>query len=488
MKRMSIYFAAVFVLILMTFPVPVLSAETKDGMLSDIPVPVISTKITSTKNGVKLTISGTTAVDGYQIYMKAPGAKKFKLIKTLKQKTALKSSFTKKNLIDGKYVFKARAYRILEDGSKQTGEFCENVKVVIDTTPTLSEVIAATPELIEWVNPWERINPDEPADGDYWFNNKLKDGAVLEDGYVLRLVAIDKKQKNYAKDIPVVVDEEKMSITGVKSAGTVSLMIFAYASPDDAERHLNPIARSARQDVEIGYEKYADITFKNGFAYFGRYPQTKVTDKTVIAELDRLSKTANSQVITYKDDRYIYSEYSKCWCKDEKVEWVILEGTADSDSVTLMSSKVLLESGHSAWKEYSAGGSWKDSFVRNHLNGYNKSFDNIWAFDFFGVLFEGNTQRVLMEQTYKDCSDRVLLPSKKQLSKLTASERIRKATDLCKKSDLKGYWCIDSDGKGNICVVNPKGEFITNKAYQQDGQGFVPVIKVDLRKCNVKIK
>lgn len=448
-------------------------------------------KVTSAGDSVKFYIDPTDRADGYRIYMKAPRSEKYSLAKTLRKDGSVKRSYTLKKLSDGVYSFKVRAYRVI-DGKKVFGSYSPALSIEILPITDLPSLIARTPELLEFSSPMQfLVEEDASKIHPCNYGCQLKRGSELPvNNPVYRLYAIDYDEKSFIDDTPVPVDSVAMSVTPCMEPKQLSLMIFAFASEEDAARRVKPIARTARLDIQIGEQivKYADITFKNGYAYFGSYPQSKVSDKTLSAALDKAWTSCTSQILNYKGENYIYSEYGKYWCKSEPVEWIILDGSADSDTVTLMSSKVLLECGYSSWDGYEAGGLWKDSFVRNLLNGYNAHFKNIWTFDFFNVLFEGDTCRVLLEQSAGKCNDKVLLPSKDQLSKLNASQRILKASDLAIKADKKGYWCIDSDGKGNITAVDSNGKFTAYKAYSQDGQGYVPVIKVDLKHCNIYTK
>lgn len=454
--------------------------------------PEISAKVTKAGNGVKISVSKTADAEGYQIYMKAPGAKSYKRIKSIAKDGTVNRSYTKKNLDDGTYYFKVRAYRAA-DGKKIYGAYSKAVPVEIRTGGNgidLTEVIAGLPETIEFVNPrgvfGEASIRGEAKGQPCYYDFRLRQGEELPEGTVYRLLSIDHACTKLEESSCARVDGKAISVAPL-SEGTLCVMLFAYANEADADMYVNPIARSERLDIAIGdgdeVKIYADITFKDGYAYLGGYPQVKVTDSSLISALKNSPGSDDVAGYNYKGKWYIYCNGS--WYEERPIEWVILEGSATSDTVTLMSNKILLECGYSDYNGYKNGGNWKDSFVRSHLNVYNNRFNSIWTFSFMGIAFSGDTQRVLMEQSYKGCEDRILLPSKAQLSKLTAKQRIRKASELAKKADSQGYWCIDSDGKGSIALVKPNGEFTTHAAYRQDGEGYVPVIKVNLKKCNV---
>lgn len=471
---------------------PVQNVSAAEGETVKPAKPKITAKVTKAGNGVKITISKTSDADGYCIYMKAPGAKKYKKIKSVTKDGTAKRSYTKKKLEDGIYYFKVKAYRVV-DGTKVFGSYSKVESVEIGAGSNWEEIIATTPEIIEFVNPMgffgsASIQGDAKGQPCY-YDFRQKKGEELPKGAVYRLLSIDHAGTKLEQSSCATVDERAISVAPL-TKGTLSVMLFAYANEADADKHENPIARSGRLDITIGDQEddkiYADITFKKGYAYFGSYPQVKVTDSSIISALKNIPDADGVDGGEYNGKRYICCNNS--WYEERPIEWVILEGSADSDSVTLMSNKILLECGYSDWSGYEAGGNWKDSFVRYHLNGYNGSFKSIWTFAFARIAFPGDVARVLMDQSYDGCEDKILLPSKEQLSKLTASQRVRKASDLAKKADSHGYWCIDSDGKGNITLVKPDGTFTTHKAYQQDGEGYVSVIKVDLKKCNVYTK
>ena len=73
--------------------------------------PKITAKVAKNGTDVKITISKTTGADGFRIYMVAPKQSKYSKIKTIAKDGSAKRSYTKKNLADGKYSFKVRAYK-----------------------------------------------------------------------------------------------------------------------------------------------------------------------------------------------------------------------------------------------------------------------------------------------------------------------------------------------------------------------------------------
>ncbi len=73
--------------------------------------PKITAKVAKNGTDVKITISKTTGADGFRIYMVAPKQSKYSKLKTITKDGTAKRSYTKKNLADGTYSFKVRAYK-----------------------------------------------------------------------------------------------------------------------------------------------------------------------------------------------------------------------------------------------------------------------------------------------------------------------------------------------------------------------------------------
>ena len=78
--------------------------------------PSITLSTGADNKSITVTISKTKNADGYYIYMKAENDSKFKKVKTLKKDGTEVRSVTVKNLAEGKYSFKVKAY--LKQGSK----------------------------------------------------------------------------------------------------------------------------------------------------------------------------------------------------------------------------------------------------------------------------------------------------------------------------------------------------------------------------------
>jgi hypothetical protein len=95
--------------------------------------PKITVKVAKNGTDVKITISKTTGADGFRIYMVAPKQSKYGKIKTITKDGTAKRSYTKKNLADGKYSFKVRAYK--KSGNTTVwGKYSKVVSVTITSS------------------------------------------------------------------------------------------------------------------------------------------------------------------------------------------------------------------------------------------------------------------------------------------------------------------------------------------------------------------
>lgn len=106
MKIFKKAFVLIFVvgLILGIAPQEAAQAASKPGK------PTITLEALENGTAVKVTIQKTSGADGYKIVMKAPGATKYKKIKTLKKNGTTVRTYTVKGLKEGKYYFKVKAY------------------------------------------------------------------------------------------------------------------------------------------------------------------------------------------------------------------------------------------------------------------------------------------------------------------------------------------------------------------------------------------
>ena len=94
---------------------PVNSAEAKNK--NNPATPVISTVLQENGTDIKVTIEKTEKAEGYSILLKSPDKKKFKSVKTLKKDGTSERSYTIKDLTEGTYSVKVKAYKTV-DGKK----------------------------------------------------------------------------------------------------------------------------------------------------------------------------------------------------------------------------------------------------------------------------------------------------------------------------------------------------------------------------------
>jgi len=507
-------------LVICAFPVLNLKAASKPAS------PVIKLGKSSSADTVKLSITKTSGAEGYYIYMKGSFDSKYKKVKSLKKDGTAARSVSIKNLDSDLYSFKVKAYANI-NGKKVYSAYSNEVTVRITSIPKLIDIkIPKNGFRYEG-----KTYPKKSNKGSF----DISVDESLKDAF-LRLEFVDMSGNARPRDIDskLIINSEKLTFYFTAEASS-DLAIMAYANESDADNQVNPIACSDIINVEYrknGYSsgngasadpnftaptdngfdpnfteptddgtdpnytepeepKYADITFKNGKAYFGVFPQKKVSDSALIAELNKLQqKNPGSHPQEYNGKIYQLAtvRHIDSWYESSAVEWLILEGSAKSESVTLMANTCLLCTGFTDYPGFSAASEWKDSFLRSHLNVYGKKFDgSIWSFDIHGVLFGNQRERVLLDQKYGKCVDKIMLPTKAQIEKLSASERCIKASEMATIAGEYGYWLMDSAGSGKQYVVNTSGKITSAETWKQE-YGVVPVIKVSLKNCNIKEK
>ena len=92
--------------------------------------PKCSAKLTSAKTGIKITTAKAEYADGFYIYMKKAGEKKYHKVKKITKNGTAKRSYTVKNLEPGKYYIKIKAY-VKADGKTYKGKYSKTVSVVV---------------------------------------------------------------------------------------------------------------------------------------------------------------------------------------------------------------------------------------------------------------------------------------------------------------------------------------------------------------------
>ncbi|MBR4725744.1 MAG: hypothetical protein IK071_08205 [Lachnospiraceae bacterium] len=122
--------------------------------------PAITLETCNDITSVNIIISRNEYTSGYEIMMKAPGAKKFKKIKTLKKEGQFIQSYTVKNLKEGTYSFKVRGY-LKYNGKTVKGEYSNVRDITLENTgiPDIGEV--KTGDVVQF-GAWEQ---DEDKDG-----------------------------------------------------------------------------------------------------------------------------------------------------------------------------------------------------------------------------------------------------------------------------------------------------------------------------------
>ena len=79
---------------------------------------------------IKITIDKTKTASGYRVYVKAPGSKKYKKLKTVAKNGKKVRTYTFAPVQSGKYSFKVKAYK-KTDGKKVWGDTSKAVQIVI---------------------------------------------------------------------------------------------------------------------------------------------------------------------------------------------------------------------------------------------------------------------------------------------------------------------------------------------------------------------
>ena len=463
-------------------------------------VPEFDLQVSEDESTFTFTISKTLNADGYRIYAKEPGSTKYRTIATIKKNGNKVRTYTYSPFNPGKYTFRIKAYH--KNGK---AKIWSNVSATKKVT-VRSDILSRVPVGIRFAeNICTEFKSDLEAPGGsdrYKYKLEYEVDKGLEDA-VIRLFIIN-ADGTRTNDAPFTYDETQASV-GFSQLGECYAVLYAFSKSADVNFR-NPLARSEKIKLKAvdehgnTAEKYADITFRNGYAYFGTAPTELITDKALKTKI--LAATRDHEYYLYNGDAYRYD------AKDDfgpfkyvPAEWRILEQT--DDYVLLMNNVIIGGGGYDGYLETKTT-TWKTSclyYMLNRSNEYKKSEKT------FGPLLMID-ERVLLEMDICGQKTKVGIPTLEMLTNKAYGFSTSTAADKSRivppsknyevvtnhKATKHGlsvygvYWAANEKPGETVCVdQNGKilvGEFDCN-VYEI---GVVNVIKVDLAHCNVFYK
>ena len=446
------------------------------------------------------TIEKTTNADGYRIYAKEPGSSKYRIIATIKKNGKAERTYTYSPFNLGKYSFKIKAYH--KNGSKKTWSKASTVvKVNIQ-----NDIFSRVPVGIRFAEDTKTEfrcggddigeNEDNPYTFEYECDEKYKDAEIR-----LFIVRDDGMRRD---DQPFLVDEYEKTLVATRM-GEAYAVLYAFGKSTDVNFR-NPLARSEKLLLKSMDEngntappepKYADITFKDGYAYFGLAPVEYVSDKALKAKI--ITATHDRSGYHYNGDRYFYNDKDDIGpFKYVPAEWRILKKT--DDYALLMTNYIINGGGYDGYQETKTT-TWKTSclyYMLNQYNDYKKSERT------FGPVLEVS-DRVLMEMDICGQKTKLGIPTVEMLtnkkygfstSKSADTNRIVEPSKLYDLGtnhkatrngiSLYGLYWVANEKAGEAVCVDQKGNILIGKlACNVYEIGVVNVVKVDLKQCNV---
>ncbi len=462
-------------------------------------IPKFKLKVSEDESLFTFTISKTSNADGYRIYAKEPGSNKFRIVATIKKNGKKARTYTYSPFNPGQYSFKIKAYHKIKKN-----KVWSDVSDVKKTT-VKSDILSRVPVGIRFAKDTLtefRFGNDNPGGSDrdrYKFEYECDEG--LENAEI-RLFIVN-SDGTRANDAPFNYDDAQLTV-GATRLGECYAVLYAFGKSTDVD-YRNPLARSEMIRLKCMDEKgntgpkYADITFKNGYAYFGLAPTKLITDKDLKAKI--LAADRDHEFYLLDGDIYRYDgKFDIGPFKYVPAEWRILEKT--DDYVLLMNNSIIGGGGYDGYKETKTT-TWKTSclyYMLNHYNDYTKSektFGPVIRFD--------EEQRVLMDMDILGVKTKVGIPTLEMLTNKAYGFSTSLAADENRivspskyydigtnhKATRHGlilfgcYWVANEKAGETICV-DQKGKILVGEfdcnVYEI---GVVNVIKVDLTLCNV---
>ena len=240
------------------------------------------------------------------------------------------------------------------------------------------------------------------------------------------------------------------------------------------------------------------------YCYFGKYPQTRITDSTLIGNLNNLSETNEDGYYEYNGEEYCknvaqiayvyhgsYWSYQNVnfddgtkvengatyWFKVEPIKWRNIGNS--SDSYSFVSDKILvtykLGSGSGYYTSYS-GKKFTTSLASNYLNG-----------DFYNSVFSDAEKDKMIDAVD---SKKVNVMSYPEIESIWATRDEKKAyaTDYCKTTGgfySSSYWLDDDknsyyEGYRINYYVNVDGNISYSYSFSEkyENKGLRPVIRI----------
>ena len=478
---------------------PALAAESASTPITP-DTPAFTIEVSEHEETFTFTIQKTVNADGYRIYAKEPGSKKYQSIATIKKSGKAERTYTYSPFNPGKYAFKIKAYH--KNGSKKTWSKASSAVTVKVENDIFSRVRVGI-RFAEDTKTEYRVGGDsigESEDNPYTFayecDDEYKDALI-----VLYIVNADGTRR---EDIPFLIDYYDHTLAATRM-GEGYAVLYAFGKGTDANIR-NPLARSEKILLKSMDEngntappepKYADITFKDGYTYFGYAPVELVTDKALRAKI--VADQGDISLREYNGERYFYDAKDDLGpFKYVPAEWRILKKT--DEYALLMSNYIVKGGGYDGYQEVKTT-TWKTSclyYMLNQYNDYKKSERT------FGPVLEVS-DRVLLEMDICGQKTKLGIPTVEMLtnkkygfgtSKTADKNRIvepSKYYDLSTNHkatrngiNLYGLYWVANEKAGEAICVDRNGTILVGKlpcnVYEI---GVVNVVKVDLKQCNV---
>ena len=463
-------------------------------------VPKFKVKVSEDESLFTFTISKTSNADGYRIYAKEPGSSKYRTVATIKKNGKKARTYKYSPFNPGQYTFKIKAYH--KNGkSKAWSDVSEVKKITVK-----SDILSRVPVGIRFADDTAtefRFGNGNPGGSDrdrYKFEYECDEDFENAE---IRLFIVN-SDGTRADDPLFNYDDVQMTV-GATRLGECYAVLYAFGKSTDVDLR-NPLARSQMIKLTCMDEngntgpKYGDITFKDGYAYFGTAPTELVTDKELKSKIIHTADR-DHQYFLLDGEVYIYDEkFDVGPFRYVPAEWRILEQT--DDYVLLMNNSIIGGGGYDGYKE-TKNTTWKTSCLYYMLNRYNDYPKDERTFD--PLLLLGDAQRALMDMDICGVKTKVGIPTMEMLTDKAYGFSTKAAADKSRivspskfydivtnhnatRHGLKLFGCywVANEKAGETICVDQNGKILVGEFYCNVYEiGVVNVIKVDLKLCNV---
>ena len=202
--------------------------------------------------------------------------------------------------------------------------------------------------------------------------------------------------------------------------------------------------------------------------FFGRYPQTKVTDPKIISVLKYISNINEFGYMEYENN-----EYLKCngnYYLVEPIKWKVLESTENSYKLVsdvILDCKLFYNNNENRIINNNTiyANNYEYSNIRAWLNGYDGSsygINNYTNKGFVDIAFNGEERKIILQKLVDNSASTTVVSFNKFICNNTCDKAY-----LLSYKDVYQYFVNDDERKTKVSDYSKANDIYNNNGYGQ---------------------